>query len=291
MKSMTGYGTAEGRVGRGLLFVEIKTVNHRFSEFSIKIPNRMGVLESRIRKLLAPTFARGKVDVFFKEKEPLFGGISVSIDTDLARRYQHSIRKLRKDLGLPNDGDILSIVSLDRIARVEEKSGPYERHWGQISNLLQRAASQVIRMQVREGLHILRDQRRRLERVRSLTRRIKQQSDKALDRHLKRLRRKVGGMSEGTQADEQRLQMEVAYLGGRQDIAEELVRLDSHTKQYAELLRLGEPVGRKLDFLLQEMNREANTIGAKAADAHISQLIVECKSELERLREQVQNVE
>lgn len=291
MRSMTGYGTAEGKVGKGRLFVEIKSVNHRFSEFNIKIPPRMGVLESHVRRRLQPIFQRGKVDVFFKEKEPLFGGVTVSVDTELARTYHKLIGKLRRDLGLKVDGDFLDVVGLDRILRVEEHEGSYEKLWGQVEGLLRRATQNVISMQAKEGAHLMRDQEKRLSVIRGYIKKIRSQSARVLDQHFERVRRKVSGGSEGGAIDEQRLQQEVAFLGGRQDIAEELTRLDSHVKQYGDLMRKKEPVGRKLDFLLQEMNREINTIGAKAADARISQMVVDCKSELERLKEQVQNVE
>lgn len=288
---MTGYGAADGKVGRGRLYVEIKSVNHRFSEFNIKIPPRMGILESYIRRYLQPKFERGKVDIFVKEKTSLFGGVSVSIDTELAHKYHRLITKLRKDLGLPKDGDFLHVVGLDRIIHTEEQEGSYEKLWGPIKALFDRAASHVISMQMKEGEHTLKDQERRLFKVQSLVKKIGDQSARVLGQHYNRVRRKVAGAQESKNVDEQRLVQEVAFLGGRQDIAEELTRLASHAKQYDDLLHSKEPVGRKLDFLLQEMNREINTIGAKAADAKISQLVVDCKAELERLKEQIQNVE
>jgi len=290
MESMTGYGTAEGKVGKGRLFVEIKSINHRYNEINVKIPPRMGVLEAHIRRRLAAKFPRGKVDVFFKEKEPLFGGVSIALDTELAKQYKRIIGKLRKDLSIEARGDFVELVGLERILRVEEKGGSYERLWAQIARHVDRAARGVIAMRAKEGEHIKRDQKKRLEKVGALTKRIKRQSNAALGKHFNRLRKKVQGAA-GQQVDEQRLQAEVAYLGGRQDIAEELIRLESHVKQYMSLIRARESVGRKLDFLLQEMGREINTIGAKASDAKISQLVVDCKSELERLREQVQNVQ
>jgi uncharacterized protein (TIGR00255 family) len=290
MESMTGYGTAEGHVGKGTLFVEIKSINHRFNEINVKIPPRMGAIESHIRRHLGTRFSRGKVDVFFKEREPLFGGVNITLDTELARQYKKLLQQLRKDLGVEAKGDFLEIVGLDRILRVEEKMGSYERLWGKISRLLDNAARDVLVMRAKEGAHIMRDQQQRLLKVQGLTKKIRKQSDAALGRHFDRLRKKVQGNS-NQQVDEQRLQAEVAYLGGRQDIAEELIRLESHVKQYQGLLKSKGPVGRKLDFLLQEMGREINTIGAKASDAKISQLVVDCKSELERLREQIQNVQ
>lgn len=290
MRSMTGFGTAEGKVGKGRLFVEVKSINHRFSEFNIKIPGRMGVLESRIREYLQKNFQRGKVDVFFKEKEPLFGGVKISVDTDLARKYQQVIDKLRKQLGLKGNGNFLEIVGIDRVLKLEEQEGSYERLWGEIDVQLKKAASHVVKMQYKEGAHIKQDQRKRLAIVEKLVRQIHNQSARALTNNFERVRRKVAG-TQPANLDEQRLQMEVAYLGGRQDIAEEITRLGSHTKQYSGLINSREPVGRKLDFLLQEMLREINTIGSKAADAHISQLVVDCKAELERLKEQIQNIE
>lgn len=290
MRSMTGYGTAEGKVGKGVLFVEIKSVNHRFSDFSIKIPPRMGVLESLVRGKLQPKFDRGKIDVFFKEKEPLFGGVSISIDAELALKYHRAILKLRKQLCLKGDGDFFGAVGLDRIMHLKENEGHYEKLWGQISALVDKAARQVVQMQQKEGAHTLRDQKKRLAKLEKIIARIKAQSGHVLGKHFERVRRKVAGAQNGGPVDDQRVQMEVALLGGRQDIAEELTRLESHIKQYSDLIKLKGPLGRKLDFLLQEMNRETNTIGAKAADAKISQLVVDCKAEVERLKEQVQNV-
>ena len=292
MRSMTGYGTAEGKVGKGRLFVEIKSVNHRFSEMNIKIPPRMGVLESHVRRSLQQAFQRGKVDLFFKEKEPLFGGVDIAVDMELARKYHRLVARVHKELGIRGDDDFLEIVGLDRILHVVEHEGSYERLWGQIEGLVRRATQQVVAMQTKEGAHLMRDQEKRLALVRGLVKKIRTQSARVLDQHFDRVRRKVsGGQEGGAPIDEQRLQQEVAFLGGRQDIAEELTRLESHLKQYGDLMRKKEPVGRKLDFLLQEMNREVNTIGSKAADAHISQMVVDCKSELERLKEQIQNVE
>lgn len=291
MRSMTGYGTAEGKVGKGRLFIEIKSVNHRFSEYNIKIPPRMGVLDARVRQYLQPLFPRGKVDVFFKEREPLFGGVALRIDIEMARKYHRTMEKLRKELGLTSGGNFFDVVGLDRIIHIEEQEGSYERLWGQIEKLLKKATKHVIDMQFKEGANTQRDQKKRLGKVASLVHRIRSQSARVLDRHFERVRRKVAGGQDVSSIDEQRLQQEVAFLGGRQDIAEELTRLESHTKQYGSLMGAKECVGRKLDFLLQEMNREINTIGAKAADADISQLVVDCKAELERLKEQVQNVE
>lgn len=290
MRSMTGYGTAEGKVGQGVLFIEVKSVNHRFCEVNLKVPPKMGVLEPLVRRFLQDRFARGKLDVFIKEKRPLFGGIKLSIDVDLALQYQKSFRKLGKALKLPKDADFLKYVGMERFLRLEEKEGSYERLWRQIETLVRKASNHVILMQRREGNHLLKDQRRTVVSLTQQIRKMHRETTRVLKQHEKRVRKKVSSSRAGP-LDEQRLQMELVYIGSRQDISEELTRLESHVKQYTMLLKLNEPMGRKLDFLLQEMNREINTIGSKAADATISRLVVDCKAMLERLREQIQNVE
>jgi uncharacterized protein (TIGR00255 family) len=291
MKSMTGYGTAEGKVGKGILFVELKGVNHRFSEINVKIPGRMSILEGRIRKFMQAEFDRGKIDVFFKEKEPLFGGVSISVDLELARRYQAILKKLKRDLGLSDEIDFFKVVGLDKILHVEEGDGSYDRLWGQIEVLLKRATAGMMKMRIKEGAHIRDDQLKRVERLSRLVEDIQSRSQHVRDGHMERIRSKINGAISASEIDEQRLAQEAAYLGGRQDIAEETVRLISHIKQYRHILHAKDAVGRRLDFLLQEMNREANTIGAKASDAAVSRMVVDCKAELERLKEQVQNVE
>jgi len=288
MKSMTGYGTAEGKVGRGRLFVEVKTVNHRFCEISVKQPPKMGVLESYITKHLKNRYIRGHVDVFVKEKSPLFGDTELTVDTVLARKYQSCLDKLKHELKLKTSDEFLHYVGLDHFVMVKEKEGDYSSFWNQIKTLLIKACDHVDKMRGQEGLHIQKDQKKRVTHIERLIAQIKKRSVGALDRHRHRVRQIVSG---GGQMDEQRLETEVAYLGGRQDITEELIRLESHIKQYEGLLNDNGAVGRKLDFLLQEINREVNTIGSKAADAVISRIVVDCKTELERLREQVQNVE
>lgn len=289
MKSMTGYGTSEGKIGKGRLFIEIKSINHRFIEINVKIPGRMSVLESLIRNHMQAKFSRGKIDVFIKEKEPVFGGSSVSVDFDLALKYKNALDSLSKKLKLKPEQNFMSVVGLDRILKVSDEEGHYDKVWPQVSKLVDKAATSLSKMRDNEGKHIFIDQKKRLSILSKLVAKIKTDSQRSVDGHIRRMKKRVSDIHAGV--DEQRLAVEAACIGGKQDIAEELVRLESHLRQYCELMTDKDSVGRKLDFLLQEMNREANTIGSKAADAKISQMIVDVKSELERLREQVQNVE
>lgn len=291
MHSMTGYGTAEGKAGQGRLFVEIKSVNHRYNELIVKIPGRMTSIEHLIRKRIQEKFGRGKFDIFIKEKEPLFGGVEITIDTKLAKRYQLAIKNLKKELGLSGEVDFFHTVGLDRIIQIEERGGSYEKLWPQISKVIDSAIKHVFVMRLAEGKHIAADQKKRLALVAGMVKSMKKHSQRARNNNIARIKSRMNGVLGDTPMEEQRLQLEAAYLGGRQDISEELVRLESHLNQYRGLLSGRDAIGRKLDFLLQEMNREINTIGSKASDSDISKIVVECKAELERLREQVQNVE
>ncbi len=290
MRSMTGYGTATGPVGKGRLFIEVKSVNHRFCEINCKMPPKMGSLEPLIRKYLQASFTRGKVDVYVKEKEPLFGGVRLSVNTSLAKEYQRNFRKLAHELHLPKEADFLKYLSLERFINVEEHEGSYEKFWRQVEKLIVKATAHAVLMQKREGAHLLRDQRRCIDTLAKLVQKIHAEITRVLRGQEGKVRKKLASSHSGPM-DEQRLQMEVSLLGSRQDISEELTRLESHIAQYRQIVDGEETVGRKLDFLLQEMNREINTIGSKAADVVISRLVVESKTMLEKLREQVQNVE
>jgi uncharacterized protein (TIGR00255 family) len=226
--------------------------------------------------------------VFVKERQPLFGDVELHIDTDLAKKYQTMLKKLGRELNLKPSDEFLHYVGLDHFVTTREKEGDYSKLWMQIERLFARACDHVDMMRAKEGAYIKQDQQKRVRFIEKLVSQIGKRSSTSLHRHRKRVRNMV---SSGGQIDETRLETEVAYLGGRQDIAEELTRLESHIKQYDFLLKDKGAVGRKLDFLLQEVNREVNTIGSKAGDATISKFVVDCKTELERLREQIQNIE
>lgn len=289
MKSMTGYGTAEGRVGKGRLFIEVKAINHRFCEVTLKIPSKMGAIDGPVRQWMQKRFLRGKIEVYMKEKASLFGASTLAVDMELARSYRAAFVKLQRALGERGSDDFLRVVGIDRFVSMLEPDGAYERFWKQIVALLITAADGVERMRRAEGRHIARDQSRRVKLIAEKIKKIKKLSLHSIDR--KREKAKELFFAARSLNQEGPLPPEIAQAGMKQDIIEEITRLMSHLAQYKSLIQKGDDVGRRLDFLLQEMHREMNTIGAKASDAHISQLVVDCKAELERLREQVQNVE
>jgi len=275
---MTGYGTATGKVGRGRFYVEIKTVNHRYCEVAFKIPSRMGSLESPLRESLQSHLKRGRVEFFLKELEPIFGATGLILNVELAKQYQKALKRLQKTLKISGELDTISLLGMDHFVQARERAGSYVSHFREIQKLVYKALEQVKKMRYKEGGHLLKDQKKRLKSFSGFLSKIEVRGHANIKKHL--------NQSKGQQVNGN----ESNSILDKIDISEELTRLKSHTKQYAELMNSKGLVGRKLDFLIQEMHREINTIGAKAADAKISRYIVESKSLLENLREQVQNI-
>lgn len=278
MQSMTGYGAATGKVGRGRVTIEVKTFNHRYCEVTLKIPPRFGSLEKNFREVLQPEFERGKVEVFLKEAEPIFGKAALVLNLPLAKQYQQALGKLQKALKIPGKPNPLAWTSLDHFIQAREREGDYTHYQRQIEQVLQKAIAQVQKMRSKEGQFLLRDQKKRLKDFMKCQHHI--ETINAKDMQKRRSESSLIAINNETPNSH----------FTKADITEELTRLKSHTRQYAELLGKKEPIGRKLDFLIQEMHREMNTIGAKASNAKVSQYIVESKSLLENLREQVQNI-
>lgn len=269
MRSMTGYGAAEGKVGKGKVFVEVRSVNHRYCDLQLKIPPKMGALDPRIRKLLQASIDRGKVDFFLKERIGIESNVQLIVNEPLVRKYQSVLRKLSRLLGQKMPDDLLSVVEIKDLLLVQEGSVSYESLWPQMRRIVAQAVAKLNKMREAEGRFLHQDQVRRAGRI---TRLVKHIQGFAVH-------------------DEAKLQNDDSALADRVDVAEEITRLKSHLNQYRGVLNAKGAIGRQLDFLLQEMNREINTIGSKALNVSISRLVVEAKSELEKLREQAQNIE
>lgn len=277
---MTGYGASSGKVGKGRLYIEVKTINHRYCEISLRVPPRMGSLEGRVREYIQSRLKRGKIDVFLKELDPVFGGTELTLNVELARKYQTAIRRLQKELKLSGEADPLSLMGIDHFIHSREKEGNYASYWKSVQKILAESLTQLEKMRSQEGQHLLKDQQKRLKALEGWLHKIEMRSaQNARGRRTVQIANPSSG------------NMETNMAVDKMDITEETIRLKSHAKQYAKLLQSSEPVGRKLDFLIQEMHREINTIGAKAADADVSGFVVDCKSLLENLREQIQNLE
>jgi len=269
MRSMTGYGAAEGKVGKGKFFIEIRTVNHRYCDLQLKIPPKMGVLDPKLRKLIQGLIERGKIDFFLKEKIGVEPKVHLAINEPLVHEYQSVLRRLAKLIGQKPSTNILDYVDIRELIVAQESNVSYETLWPQVKRVAIQAIARLNKMRDTEGRFLQKDQSARIVKLNVLVKQIQKLADN----------------------DERRLQDDTSPLAERVDVAEEITRLQSHLAQYRGSLSDKGPIGRQLDFLLQEMNREINTIGSKALNTHISRLVVEIKSGLEKLREQVQNIE
>lgn len=272
MRSMTGFGTAIGKVGRGRVFVEARTINHRYCDMIIKVPPKFGGLEVLMREFIRQKFERGRIEIFIKELQNVWGNGDFRPNLDLAKRYIKTVKKLRRDLNLAPLEDPLEKADYSSLIIHHEKITAPNSLWPDLKKVLNAAIEGVDRMRLQEGRYLLKDQLEHLNK---------------LNNNLKAISKKSRANEKARVSTSTPPSLEIA----KQDITEEITRLSCHVQQYKKLLYSKETAGRKLDFLIQEMNREFNTIGAKACDAKVSQFVVEAKSEMERLREQVQNLE
>jgi uncharacterized protein (TIGR00255 family) len=286
---MTGYGSAEGRVGEGAIFAEVRGVNSRYLDVNFKFPPNMYVLEPKVKKLIQNNVIRGKLEVFLKEKRGLGERYEIVANTALVKQYKKCLSHIVKMLGMKQSSHLLEVVDLKDLVIFRDRSVDIESLWRQIEKVIKKALSKFDMMRRKEGLAIKNDQKKRLKLFFGLVQRIDERSLLKKKENRTRLIQKAAAISCGV--TENQLNEEVGFINDKSDITEEVTRLKSHIAQYRGLLEKHGPVGRQIDFLLQEMHREVNTIGSKACDSDLSGLVVESKSELEKLREQVQNVE
>jgi uncharacterized protein (TIGR00255 family) len=289
--SMTGYGKGEGAAGNAGITVEIRSVNHRYGEVTIKLPRGLVSLENEIRKTVSERIRRGKVEVCVQLEERSGEEQSVGLNLPLAAGYHSALTRLRDELGI--GGEIpLSLVAGQRDVLVagERRLDEDELAPGIVATV-KRALENHDVMRRREGALLMEDLLSRRVVVGSLIDNVRERAPAVVTEQLARLKERTAVLLEGTPVDEARLLQEMVLLADRSDVTEEIVRFSSHLQQFDETLSSDDAVGRKLDFLLQEMNREINTIGSKANDAALSSNVVAAKVELEKIREQVQNVE
>ncbi|MDA8334626.1 MAG: YicC family protein [Peptococcaceae bacterium] len=289
LMSMTGYGRGESVGGEGRLIVELKAVNHRFLEVVWRLPRTLLPLEDGLRRMVRAGVSRGRVEghvtaVGIGEKT-----LTVRVDKALAWAYDKALRELKETCGLAGETELSQLAALPGVLVTEE--APTETHalWPTLEEACRQALDQLVAMRRAEGGSHARDLAARLDLLAGINERIRTRSPLTVEEFRARL---TGRLAQApVVVDGMRLAAEVALMAERSDIQEETVRLDSHLQQARACLGAPEPVGRKLDFLLQEMQREVNTIASKAADGEIGRLVVEAKGEIEKMREQVQNIE
>jgi len=290
---MTGYGRGDCSQDGFKITVELSSVNRKQTEIAVALPREMEMLEAQIRDLINRYIARGRLTV----RVSLHAGASklsarMHLNVPLAKAYARELTRLSRQLRLPGP------VTLDQLARApgvfqtDEQIVEEEDFWPAVEKSLKKALAALVSMREREGTHLAQDLAKRITLMRRAAAQVQRHAPGVAKRYRAQLLERIKGAGlEGPADDDDRLLKEVVYFADRSDISEELTRLQSHFKQFEDCLKTKEPVGRTLDFLAQEMNREVNTIGSKANDSRISQEVVTLKAELERFREQAQNVE
>jgi uncharacterized protein (TIGR00255 family) len=289
---MTGYGKGEALSEQWRCTVEIRSVNHRYGEISVRMPRAFLALENEVKKSLAATLKRGKIDVSVQWEEAGGAALLPSADIPLARGYAELFRSLTTELGLKEELSLGLILAQKGVLGEAAAGQPDpDECLPQIMSAMQLAVAAMDAMRRREGEALLNDLTTRRAQVAQWVDRIRERAPLVVEEYRQKLKARLDQLLEGAEMDPQRLAQEVALMADRCDVTEELVRLSSHFIQFDEALASAEPVGRKLDFLMQEMNREVNTIGSKSSDAEVTSLVIGIKAEMEKMREQVQNVE
>lgn len=281
MKSMTGYGSSEGRVGKGVVFAEVRSVNSRFLDVNCKLPFSMFPIENTIKKVIQNKLIRGKVEVFVKEKKEIAETFELTVNQRLVGQYKKCLSDVNRLIGHKTSSHLLEVMDLKDLVVHRDKPVKIERFWSSIEKVLNAAIAKCDAMRKKEGIAIEHDQ---LKRLSILTRLVS-----SIEGRSKVRDGEVRGRLEKETTDQ--LANGVSSALERLDITEELTRLKSHLSQYRSLIKRKGAIGRQLDFLIQEMHREVNTLGSKACDGEISGFVVDTKAEVEKLREQVQNVE
>jgi uncharacterized protein (TIGR00255 family) len=292
MKSMTGFGRKDYRDEDIDCSIEIKTINHRFRDFFVKIPKTLNPIEEKIRNTVSQSIARGRIEIFIKYSELGTKNRHIVFNRDLAKNYISVLNEIRRLDSMIGDDLSLSLISkFPDVIMIEEDIDDYEGIWLKIQPVLIKALEEVDASREREGNALKNDVVNRCCVVRSHVKMIKEKSPDMLARYRDELREKISSYVESVEIDEKRLLTEVALMTDKLNIDEELTRLQSHLDRLEGMVAETEPVGRKLDFLIQEVNREINTIGSKASDLAIANIVVDVKSEIEKIREQIQNIE
>ena len=293
VRSMTGYGHAEAILDGQKYTVEIKSLNHRFLEISLRLPASLSALEMEIKKKIGEPLLRGKIDVSIRRdvQSSAENGQYLALNLPLAQNYFNLLMQLKQSLNLQDEIRLEMIAGQKDVFKMAESPQDDTALWQGLATVLEEALAGMMEMRRREGEILSRDLSARLDLMAQLLSRIEAKAPQVVLEYQKRLTDRVRELTSGLVVDEGRLSQEVAVFAEKSDITEEIVRLRSHLGQFLEMLDSEEAIGRKVDFLIQEMNREVNTIGAKSSDADISKQVIEIKSELAKLREQVQNLE
>lgn len=293
LKSMTGFGRGEYIDSTHRIVVEIKAVNHRYNEIVIRLPKTLGSLEDKVRRGIANTILRGRIDAFITVDEYGEKKRTVRVDKELAMAYHNAMRELAGIFEMPTSDNIFHLSKYPDVLKVEEVAEDVEQLWPKLASAIDSAVINLMKMREAEGANIEHDLLERVGKLYTYIATVEERAPQILieyrERLLNRMRELLAAV--GSEPDETRLLQETAIFADRTNVTEEIVRLKSHLSQFKATVSAPEAVGRKLDFIVQEINRETNTIASKANDSTIANVVVEIKSEIEKVREQIQNIE
>ncbi len=291
IKSMTGFGRAHEIISGKEIIVEIRSVNHRYFEFSARLPRTYSYLEEKLKTKLSNHISRGKVEISLSVFRTEGTDAKISVNETVAKGYIDALNEANSTLELNNDLSLSHLLRLSDIFTVVKTVEDEDEIWSIISPLVEQAVGKFVDMRTIEGSKMYDDISSRLDFIEKSVEVIKEQSPVTTANYREKLFLKLKDLLVDNNIDEQRILTEAAIFSEKTAVDEETVRLTSHISQFRELLKSTEPIGRKLDFLVQEVNREVNTIGSKAQDIEITKIVVDLKSEIEKIREQIQNIE
>lgn len=291
LKSMTGYGCGEYSDEAHRIQVEIRSVNHRYGDVSVRMPRKLFCLEDEVRKAVSAALKRGKIEVTVVFEEFARAQKKIRVDRDLAVAYYRALQEIGEALDICASGQVAEIARYPEVLSAEEAPTNADEIREKLLAAVRAAVEKQLAMRRAEGENILADLSARVNNLEIYVDAIEQRAPQIVEAYEARLRARLAELLEAAQIDETRLVQEAALFADRINFTEEIVRLRSHFAQFRAVLDAGEAVGRKLDFIVQEMNREANTIASKANDAAVTNAVVDMKSEIEKIREQVQNIE
>lgn len=291
IKSMTGFGRAQETVDGMTVTVELKSVNHRYFEFTAKVPRTYGFLEEKLKSFLNARVSRGKMECYVSIENLEESDMEVIVNPSLAKGYVDALRTLSETFGLKEDYSAISIAKFPDVLTLRKALADEEKIWNAVQKVTELAVERFVTMRETEGEKLRADILSKADTILEHVAFVESRSPQTVQEYHEKLRQRMEELLENTQVDEQRLLTEAAIFADKVAVDEETVRLRSHISQLREFLNADEPIGRKLDFLVQEMNRESNTIGSKAQDVEIAKRVIAIKAEVEKIREQVQNIE
>lgn len=289
--SMTGFGRCETEVNGRQITVEMKSVNHRYFEFTCRTTRGYSFLEDKLKKYVAQKVARGKVDMYVSITEAEDSEVQVSINKPLASGYVNTIHSLASEYNIPDDLSVSVLSRYSDIFQIHKEEQDEEQVFADVKVALDKALDSFLSMREAEGEKLKEDVLSRVDTIISIVSQIEERSPITVEEYRQKLTKRISDMLESSDIDEQRILTEAAIFADKVAVDEETVRLRSHFEQMKTFFNSGVPIGRKLDFIVQEMNREANTIGSKVTDSILAHKVVDIKSEIEKIREQIQNIE